>query len=101
MELLLLIAFAAFLFTLILAPKRDHRPSMGVMVSRSRSVHRPDTFFCGNCHGTGDEGFGIMPDSAGDCEACDGRGYIKVDPNAKTMTLSEALAFAERTNNKG
>lgn len=76
--------------------KPKSRPH-GAMVSRSRSMTpRPDTYFCGNCHGTGDEGLGIMPDSQGPCEACGGRGYIKVDPNRKSMTLEEAVAFAER-----
>jgi hypothetical protein len=52
-------------------------------------IPHPDTAFCGNCHGTGDEGFGMMPDSEGDCTACDSRGYVTIDPNAKYVSLSE------------
>jgi DnaJ-class molecular chaperone len=96
----MIIFIAVVLVVLCLLGRHEVRstPSRrGVMVSRSAPmIPRPDTAFCGNCHGTGDEGFGIMPDSAGDCEACDGRGYIKIDPNAKWVTLSEAMRGYER-----
>lgn len=49
-----------------------------------------DYIECGNCRGTGLDGFGIRRASF-PCEACDGRGSHKIDPNAKTMSFSEAI----------
>jgi hypothetical protein len=45
---------------------------------------------CGNCHGTGQEGFGLS--DWGQCEACKGRGSHWIDPNARRYTLKEFLA---------
>lgn len=44
---------------------------------------------CGNCHGTGSEGLGLL--NTDPCNACEGRGWHKIDPNAKTYTLAELL----------
>lgn len=85
--LIVVLIFCVMLFHGGTAPRRAFT---GPMVSRSSPmIPRADTAFCGNCHGTGDEGFGIMPDSSGDCDACEGRGYTKIDPNAKYVSLNE------------
>jgi DnaJ-class molecular chaperone len=61
------------------------------MISRSTPrTYSSEYATCGNCHGTGDDGFGLMADGA-PCEACDGRGSHKIDPNAKYIPFSEFL----------
>lgn len=54
---------------------------------------------CGNCRGTGSDGFDIMPDSF-PCEACNGKGSVEVDPNAKTYTWSEFMKLTEKKSNE-
>jgi DnaJ-class molecular chaperone len=71
--------------------KHSSNSGSPIIVSRSTPKTCPsDRVECGNCRGTGLDGFGIMPDSF-TCEACDGRGSYKIDPNAKYMTLSELM----------
>ncbi len=33
----------------------------------------------------------------GECDACEGRGSFKIDPNAKYMTWDELIASCEKT----
>lgn len=62
-----------------------------IKVTRSSIPTPPKEYLtCGNCRGTGQDGFGIMPDSF-ECEACSGKGYCKIDPNAQYITLSELI----------
>jgi hypothetical protein len=71
--------------------KKSTSEQSGVFVSRSTpKLYPPEQVECGNCHGTGLDGFGIMPDSF-KCEACDGFGFYNIDPNAKYIPLSEIL----------
>lgn len=63
-----------------------------------RSEFKPlpkDYVMCGNCHGTGQSDFGLGASWGGDCDACDGRGMIYMDPNVKGMSLEEFLAYTE------
>lgn len=86
--LFLLIVICAFLIPSI---DKSKRSSYGPMVSRSTPKTYPsDLIECGNCRGTGLDGFGIMPDSF-ECSACIGKGYHKIDPNAKVYTFSEFM----------
>lgn len=66
--------------------KRQDSP---IEITRSQIPQPPqETFTCGNCRGIGQDGFGLMPDSF-ECEGCNGRGYVRLDPNAISMTLAE------------
>ena len=86
--LLLLVIFCIFMFHDGI--KTQHHSST-IAVSRSApKTYPPKLIECGNCRGTGLDGFGIMPDSF-ECEGCNGRGYYKIDPNAVSMTLSEFM----------
>lgn len=91
MEMLVILLLFIFCVFLMHGGVKSAKPSNGVMVSRSTpKVYPKDLVECGNCRGTGLDGFGIMPDSF-ECEGCKGRGYFKVDPNAKYMTWSELM----------
>lgn len=59
--------------------------------SRSEpKIYPSDRIECGNCRGTGLDGFGIMPDSF-TCDACDGKGSHKIDPDEKWVPLTDFL----------
>ena len=81
----------AWAFIVLIPKSQSHSPRFTI----SRSVMptaRSGRMTCGNCRGTGLDGFGIMPDSI-ECEGCNGRGSIEIDPNAKVMTLEEVIKF--------
>lgn len=98
MSVLLLALFVmavAFVY-LISHPPQGH----GVRAMRSEPLRLgPEFVSCGNCHETGQEGFGLA--DWGECQACDGRGYFKVDPNAKRYTLAEFMELAEKEQSQG
>lgn len=74
------------------------KPPSSISVTRSMpKTYTSNRVECGNCRGTGSDGFNIMPDSF-ECEACHGKGYLVIDPNAKYVTLEE-LAKKYRDKN--
>lgn len=82
-----------FLFCVFLTRQRikHERHSLDIVISRSRPKNYTSSCIeCGNCRGTGLDGFGIMPDSF-KCEGCNDRGYYKIDPNTKSMSLKEII----------
>ena len=67
-------------------------------VTRSEPKEVPSGYIeCGDCRGTGLDGFGIMPDSF-TCEACEGRGTHKIDPNAKWIPFTELIESLKKEN---
>lgn len=86
--MLILFLFLLVVFMMSQGVKTEYRPR-NIMVSRSTpKTYSSNYIECGNCRGTGLDGFGIMPDSF-ECEACGGKGSHKIDPNAKYVSLSE------------
>lgn len=67
------------------------KENSSIQVIRTQISDPPSGWYtCGNCRGTGDDGFGIMPDGA-PCEACYGKGRVKPDPNAVSISLEELV----------
>lgn len=86
--LLLLVIFCVFIMHQGVKPQSR---SSGTTVSRSvPKTYPPELIECGNCRGTGWDGFGLMPDSF-ECGACNGKGCHKIDKNAKIMKLSDFM----------
>ena len=89
-----MIALIVFLFGVLylctaLSSEKEST-NQNVMVYRSKPIGLdPGYFTCGGCHGTGEEGLELADWSP--CSMCDGRGYFKIDPNVKTVSLLELV----------
>lgn len=75
------------------APRRAQADGGGgLTISRSEyRPQRPGTAVCGNCHGTGGENFNMIDGTP--CDACNGRGFHKIDPNVKGISLKEFMEY--------
>jgi len=87
-----------FLILLLLWKPKYKTPTRvnGIIVSRSEpQVLRENYATCGNCHGTGQSDFGLGASWGGECDCCEGRGSVYLDPNRKTYSFNEFFKMIE------